>query len=94
MVCRILETFLKEKLLSHLSQLALLTTRQHGFLPRRSTVSNLQPAEETVARWLDEGNAVDIDYLDFAKAFDSVNHRPLLTNLRCYVIASSVTSWV
>ncbi len=41
---------LKEKLLSHLSQLSLLTIRQHGFLPRRSTVTNLLPAEETVTR--------------------------------------------
>ncbi len=40
-VCKILETMLKEKLLSHLSQLSLLTTRQHGFLPRRSTLTNL-----------------------------------------------------
>ncbi len=35
--CKILETILKKKVLSHLSQLSLLTTRQHGFLPRRST---------------------------------------------------------
>ncbi len=35
-VCKILEMILKEKLLSHLSQFPLLTTRQHGFFPRRS----------------------------------------------------------
>ncbi len=39
-VCKILETILKEKLTSHLSQLSLLTTRQPGFLPRRSSVTN------------------------------------------------------
>ncbi len=37
-VCKNLETILKEKLLPHFSQL---TTTQHGFLPRRSTVTNL-----------------------------------------------------
>ncbi len=78
-VCKILETILKEKLLPHLSQLSLLATRQHGFLPRQSTLTNLLPAEETVTRWLDEGDTVDIVYLDFAKAFDSVSHRLLLT---------------
>ncbi len=81
LVCKILETILKEKLLSHLSQLSLLTTRQHGFLPRRSTVRYLLSAEETVTRWLDEGGTVGIVYLDFAKAFDPVNHRLLLTKL-------------
>ncbi len=70
---------LKEKLLSHLSQFSLLTTWQHGFLPRRSTFTNLLFTEETVTRWLDEGDTVDIVYLAFAKAFDSVYHRFLLT---------------
>ncbi len=81
-------------MLSHLSQLSLLTTRQHGFLPRRSTVTNLLSAEETVTRWLDEGDTVDIVYLDFAKAFDSVNRRLLLTKSKCYGIAPSVINWI
>ncbi len=38
-VCvNLLETL--EKLLSHLSQLSLLTTRQHGFPPRQSSITN------------------------------------------------------
>ncbi len=92
-VCKILETILKEKLLSHLSQLSLLTTRQHVFLPRRSTVTNLLSVEEKVTRWFDEGDTVNIVYLGFAKAFDSVNHRLLLTQLKCYEIAPSVINW-
>ncbi len=71
---------LKEKLMSHLPQFSLLTTKQHGFLPRRSTLTNLLSAEETATRWLDEGDTVDIVYLDFAKAFDSVNHRLPVNN--------------
>ncbi len=39
-----------------------------------------------VTRWLDEGDTVDIAYVDFAKAFDSVNLRLLLTKLKCYGI--------
>ncbi len=74
-VCNILETILKEKLLSHLSKLSLLTKRQHGFFPHRSAVTNLLSAGETVARWFDKGNTVDIVYPDFIKAFDSVSHR-------------------
>ncbi len=85
---------LKEKLLAHLSQLSLLTTKQHGFLPRRSIVTNLLSAEETVTRWLDERGTVDIVYLDFAKAFDSGSHRLLLAKLKCYGIAPSVINWI
>ncbi len=85
-----LETILKEKLLSHIPQLSLLTTRQHNFLPCRSTVTNFLSAVETVTRWLDEGDSVDIVCLDFAKPLGSVNHHLLLTKLKCYGIAPSV----
>ncbi len=89
-----LEPILKEKMLAHLSQFTLLTSRQHGFLPRRSTLTNLLVEEEFITKWLDKGSAVDLIYLDFSKAFDSANHRLLLDKLRGYGIAPIVISWV
>ncbi len=77
-VCKVLEAILKKKMLAHLSQFSVLTSRQHGFLPRRSTLTSLLMTEELIIKWLDEGSAVDLIYLDFSKAFDSVNHRLLL----------------
>ncbi len=38
--------------------------------------------KERVTRLLDEGHTVDLAYLDFANAFDSVNHRFLLAKLK------------
>ncbi len=51
-------------------------------------------AEELITKWLDEGSAVDLIYLDFSKVFDSVNHRLLLHKLRGYGNAPIVISWV
>ncbi len=67
-----------------------LSPSQHGFLPRRSFLSNLILQEERVTRLLDEGHTVDLVYLDFAKAFDSVNHRFLLAKLKSSGIDGAV----
>ncbi len=93
-VCKVLEAILKEKILAHLSEFSLLTSRQHGFLPRRSTMTNLLVAEELITKLLGEGNAVDLIHLDLSKALDSVNHRFLLDKLRGYGIALIVISWI
>ncbi len=88
------EAILKEEMLAHLPQFLLLTSRQHGFLLRRSILTNLLVAEELIKKWLDEGSAVDLFYLDFSKAFDSVNHRLHLDKLRGNIIALVVLSWI
>ncbi len=59
------------KVLAHLCVVSVLTAREHSFLPRRSTLTNLLVAEELIRKWLDEGSAVDLIYLDFSKAFES-----------------------
>ncbi len=43
---------------------------------------------------LDEGHTVDLVYLDFAMAFDSVNHRFLLAKLRASGIDGAVLKWI
>ncbi len=41
-------------------------------MPRRSCLTNLIVAEELVTGMTDQGEPVDVVYLDFSKAFDSV----------------------
>ncbi len=57
-------------------------------------MTNHLVAEELITKWLAEGSAVDPIYLDFSKAFDSVNHRQLLNKLRGYGIIPTVISWI
>ncbi len=57
-------------------------------------MSNLILQEERVTRLMDEGHTVDLFYLDFARAFDSVNHRFLFAKLKSSGIDGSVLNWI
>ena len=54
---------------------------QHGFMKGRSCLTNLISFYDRVTCLVDEGKAVDVTYLGFSKAFNSVSHRILLQKL-------------
>jgi len=60
-----------------------ITQWQHGFLPGRSTVSQLAQVVHQLPRALEMRQQVDVIYLDFSKAFDRVSHEKLLFKLEC-----------
>ncbi len=43
-----------------------------------------------MTRMIDEGHTVDVIYLDFAKAIDSVNHRFLLAKMNSFGLGDVV----
>ncbi len=47
-----------------------------------------------MTRMIDEGHTVDVIYLDFAKAFDSVNHRLLLAKMKSCKFGDVVVRWI
>ncbi|PKU38354.1 rna-directed dna polymerase from mobile element jockey-like [Limosa lapponica baueri] len=44
--------------------------------------------------WVDEGRAVDVVYLDFSKAFDSVSHNILVGKLRKCGLDERTVRWI
>ena len=44
--------------------------------------------------WVDEGRALDVVYLSFSKAFDTVSHNILLGNLRKYGLDQWSVRWI
>ena len=71
-------------MLDHLNKCKLISRQQHGFRVRHSTIQQLLESCNDWAVHLSNRKQVDIAYLDFAKAFDSVVHNKLMFKLNAY----------
>ncbi len=58
------------------------------------SVSKLIIQEEYVIRLMGKGRTVNLAYHDFAKAFDSVNHRFLLAKLKSSGVDGPELNWI
>ncbi|KAK4819787.1 hypothetical protein QYF61_011387 [Mycteria americana] len=67
---------------------------QHGFRKGRSCLTNLISFYDEVTRLMDEGKAVDVVYLDFSKAFDTVSHSILLEKLAAHGLDRCTLRWL
>lgn len=92
-ICRLLETILKNNILDHLLDNNLIKSSQHGFLPHKSCTTNLLEFLETATSAVDQGDAMDVLYLDYAKAFDKVPHKKLLAKMEALNISGNVLNW-
>ena len=93
-LCKVLEKIFKAKLLEHLTRYRILKDSQHGFTKGRSCLTNILDFLEEVYEKLDEGKAVDVVYLDFAKAFDKVPHSRLAAKLESCGVGGKVLCWI
>ncbi|GAB0187654.1 mitochondrial enolase superfamily member 1 [Grus japonensis] len=66
----------------------------HGFMKGRSCLTNLISFYDKVTHSVNEGKAVDIVYLDFSKAFDTISHIILLEKLPIHGLDGCVLGWV
>ena len=93
-VCRVLEKIIHGVLLNHLLTNNLLSSNQHGFLPHRSTVTQLLDAFNDWTNNYCSGTPVHVVYTDLSKAFDKVSHKKLLQVIKSYGIHDEVFSWL
>ena len=75
-----MERVIQDELLSKTQEF--LNATQHGFIPGKSCTTNLIMLTDNIANNLAKDIGTDIIYFDFAKAFDTVNHDLLLTELK------------
>ena len=67
---------------------------QHGFRSGRSCLSQLLEHHNKILEDLEKPNNVDVIYIDFAKAFDKVDHDILLNKLNKIGINGKIGVWI
>ncbi|KAK4810827.1 hypothetical protein QYF61_008799 [Mycteria americana] len=78
----------------HLKDNAIIRHSQHEFTKGKSCLTNLISFYDKVTRLVDEGKVVDVVFLDFSKAFDTVPHSILLDKLSNCGMSRFTARWV
>ena len=71
-----------------------MSNEQHGFMKKKSCIINLLKTFESWTEALDNGLGLDVIYLDYQKAFDTVPHIRLITKLKWYSFDDGLVSWI
>jgi len=87
---KILEAILNVNIMHHITVNSLINASQHGFLSRRSCLTNLLEFLEFVTSAVEQNKTVDVICLDFQKAFDKVPHVRLLRKVESHGICGSI----
>ena len=93
-LCRVLEKIISCQILNHLMENNLISSNQHGFLPRRSTVTQLITALNDWTRAYIANECTTVVYTDLTKAFDKVSHPKLLDVIQSYGLKGHIYNWI
>ena len=91
---KVMERINSETIMDQLKVNQEIRPSQHRFMNSRSCLTNLISFYDKVTRLVDEGQAVDVVYLDFSKAFDTVPHSILLEKLAAHGLDGHTLHWV
>ncbi|NXA62985.1 RTJK polymerase, partial [Mohoua ochrocephala] len=89
----VMEQFILSAITQHLQDGWGITLSQHGFRRGRLCLTNLISFYDQVTHLVHAGKAVDVVYLDFSKAFETVSHSKLLEKLAAHSLARCTLGW-
>ena len=93
-ISKVLESIVTPQIINHIKNNKLATSRQHGFTTGRSTTTNLLEALNIWSEAIMHDIPVDILFLDYAKAFDSVPHKRLMKQVESFGIQGQALKWI
>ncbi|GAB0175569.1 mitochondrial enolase superfamily member 1 [Grus japonensis] len=89
-----MEQIILNAITQHVQDNQVIRPSQHRVMKGRSCLTNLISFYDKVTRLVDEGKAVDVVYLDFSKAFDTISHSILLEKMAAHGLDGCTLCWV
>ena len=93
-VCKVMESIIRDHVMSHMLTNKIISTSQYGFIHKRSAVLQLLQILDEWTMTMDQGKCIETVYLDFQKAFDTVPHRRMMVKLNSYGITDKTHNWI
>lgn len=72
----------------------LISEDQHGFTPKRSTLTSLVLYTNSIIRQIESGHQTDAIYTDFSAAFDKINHQIIVAKLARLGFSGTILKWL
>ena len=91
---KMMEELILDVIITQVEEKKVVRSSQHGFTKGKSCFTNLIAFYDGMTGWVDEGRAVDVVYLNFSKAFDTVSHNILLGKLRKCELDEWSVRWI
>jgi len=83
-VCKTMESIVRGDMVTFFDEGSLFSRNQHLFMKKRSCLTNLLETFEEWTKAFDEEYGMDVIYLDYTKAYDSVPNKRLIEILKGY----------
>ena len=94
MFSKVLERLMYTRLMNYITAHKILSNFQFGFRKGYSTEMAISVLTDNISKATDNKEHVIGVFLDFAKAFDTVNHRILMGKLAHYGIRGNILQWI
>ena len=93
-VCKIMETLVRDHIVHFIKINMFFSSMQFGFISGRSISLQLLTVLEDWTKSLDEGANIDVIYMDYMKAFDTVPHKRLCSKMSSYEFNEQIMEWI